>query len=395
MTTRSGIMTARSGIMTDINLWQQTLEPSGYVVNADKLATDLYECSLIIFLGLIRQSSTEPAFLQHIRTQLQRFRLWGSDFDAQEGGLDERIVNSDRLKDVLLPILGRMADALVKIARRRSQDIELEEVILRVRLLNEQSMEANVQTAPGGEDVEPEGLQLTLILDDITSSGSEDSIIDEPREIDELLQDVGSSNDCLFKLGSVLQDSAESIVPNPGNVHGSTAVNLSLLRNIAWPYISNILETYPSIDRDFARRLGEANERRYNRLQTQRNKTVTEDNGSENDISGEKSGERSSLVQISRQASTGSVQSNSTDPSTKLSSVFDNLTLSAPKPIKGKTPRAALSVTTFASSLGGNAGQNRGRGLPKMPDDQPWGTPFKCTVCGDALSNVWSSVEWV
>lgn len=380
--------------MADITLWQKTLEPSGFVVNPDSLATDLYECSLRIFFVLIRHPSAEPVLLQPIRTQLQRFRLWGSDFDAREGGLDGKIANSDRLKDVLLPVLGRLADALAKIAHRRSQDNELEEVISRVRLLNEEVL-GNVRNGLDGEDADPDGLQFASILDEITSSGSEVSTIDESREIDELLQDVKSSNDCLFELGSVLQDSAESIVPSSRDIYGSKAISLTLLNNTAWPYISNIIEAYPSVDRDLARRLGEANERRYNRLQTQRDEAVAETQGSESDCSGEELVPRSSSVQESRPSSTGFAQSESTASSTQLSSVFDALAVSAPDPTRGKAPKPALSTTTFASTLDESDGQKRSRRLPKLPDEQPWGTPFNCTVCGDKLYNVWSSAEWV
>lgn len=381
--------------MTDISLWQQTLDSSSFVVNPDKVATDLYECSLTIFIVLIRHPLAEPSFLQRIRTQFQRLRLWGGDFDAREGGLDERIVNCDRLKDVLLPVLGRMADALVEVARRLGRSNELEHVTSRVRLLNEEALGTKVQTDLDGEDTEPDRLQITSILDEITSSGSEVSTIDESREMDELVQDIKSSNDCLFELGSVLQDSAERIVPSSGNVDGSTAVNLSLLQNSAWPYISNIIEAYPLIGRDLARRLGEANERRYNRLQTQRDDAFAVTQGSESDDSDEGSLYKSSPVHHSRPSSTGFAQSDSTAASTKLSSVFDALKLSVSDPTRGNVPKTALSVTTFASTLNESDGQRCIRRLPQMPDDQPWGTPFNCTVCGDKLYNVWSSADWV
>ncbi len=395
-TNRAGsTSTTRWDITTDVTLCQQTLEPSAYVVNPDKLATDLYECSLMIFLGLIRHPSAETVISQCLRTQLQRFRLWGSDFDAREGGLDGKIANSDRLKDVLLPVLGRMADSLVKIAHRRSQDSELMDVIAKVELLNEEALRTNFQTFLGEEDGEMGGLDVASILDDVTSSGSEVSTINELSETDELLQDVKFSNDCLFELGSVLQDSAERIVPSSDNVHRSTADSVNLLQNTAWPYIANVLEAFPSIDRDFVRRLGEANERRYHRLQTRRDKMVTGAQAYDVDTPGEESVLGSSSVQPSREGSTGIAQTDSTAPSTKLSSVFDTLTVSAPDPTRLKASKPALSVTSFASSLDESERRKRGRRLPKMPDDQPWGTPFNCSVCGDRLHNVWSSAEWV
>lgn len=317
--------------MTDITLWQAALEPSGYVVDPDKLATDLYECSLIIFVRLVQPTQASSTLVPRIRTQLQRFQLWGNDFDAREGGLDEKIVHSDRLKDALLPLLGRMADALVKIAHRRGQDMELEDLTVKVKMLNDQCLTANGRRYAHGEEAEGDLFQIASILDEITSSGSEISSIDEAREIDELLKDVKSCNDCLFDIGSVLQDSAERIVPNSEKIHDSTAVTNELLHNTAWPFISNVLEAYPSIDRDFAQRLGGANERRYNRLQTQRSKAADDDHSSETNTPVKKSLHGSSSSQTSHQASTTFTQSDSSAPSTNISTVFDALSLSTSK----------------------------------------------------------------
>lgn len=381
--------------MADISRWQATLELSRHVVNPNRLATEIYECSLTIFLRLVQPSLAEPAVQQRIRTQLQRFRLWGSDFDAREGGLDDKIANSDRVKDVLLQELGRQANALINLAHRLKQDTELEGVVARFKILNDQYLRTDHNIGAGEEDHEHDLLYSASVLDEITSSGSEVSTIDESSEIDELLQDIRFCNDCLFGLGSVLQDSAESIVPDFERADKSTAVNPSLLHNTAWSYISSVLEAYPSIDRDLAQRLGEANEQRYNRLQTRRDKATTKDPVIETDDSSEESVGECSAVQTDDQASTGFAQSESTVPSTELSSVFDTITLLR-KNLKGnKSSKAPLSVTTFASSLDGNNEQRRGRGLPKMPDDQPWGIAFNCTLCGDKLSNVWSSAEWV
>lgn len=62
---------------------------------------------------------------------------------------------------------------------------------------------------------------------------------------------------------------------------------VQLFENTAWPYISSVMEKYPSTKPDFARRLGEANERRYKRLQQKRESLMDRDlndtDGSEND----------------------------------------------------------------------------------------------------------------
>ncbi len=83
-----------------------------------------------------------------------------------------------------------------------------------------------------------------------------------------------------------------------------------------------------------------------------------------------------------------------TAPSTEISSLFDK-----PHNVTGRiqrvSPKAPASETIFASSIGESNSQRRKRGIQKMPEDQPWGTPFQCTLCGQALSNVWSSADWM
>jgi len=62
-----------------------------------RIATNLFENSLQLFHGLLRTRAKEldRSILQRFRTQAQRFSLWGSNFDAQEGGLDERLIGAE------------------------------------------------------------------------------------------------------------------------------------------------------------------------------------------------------------------------------------------------------------------------------------------------------------
>lgn len=381
--------------MADISSWRLTLESSGFVVDPDRLATDLYESSLRIFFRLIEYPSENPADIRAIRTQLQRYRLWGCDFDAREGGLDQKIARSERLKDALLPVLVRMAEALLEIAYRKCLATELEDIFYKIRALSDQCprIGGGKDLQINDNDIDP--FQLLSVLDEITSSGSETSIIHESDEVEELLGNIQSCNDCLFRLGSVLQDSAEEVLPEAKQPQDTNLSTPDLVHNTAWAYISGVLEAYPSIDPQLARRLGEANEERYNRLQRRREIACAKCHAKHEDSIGEGSDKSSSCERTTQRASTKPARSESTFASTEISSVFDTFKVSTSERVREKRKKAPLSVTTFASSLESDNRQVNERGIPKMPDDHPWGTPFNCTLCGDLLSNVWSSAQWM
>ena len=106
-------------------------------------------------------------------------------------------------------------------------------------------------------------------------------------ELEDLLRDTQSYNACLFGLSSVLEDSAEKAVPGFDDFQSLEASNRELLRNSALPYIASIIEAYSSIDRTFARRLGEANELRYARLQERRDRAQAGPTDTDSDDSSE------------------------------------------------------------------------------------------------------------
>ena len=148
----------------------------------------------------------------------------------------------------------------------------------------------------------------------------------------------------------------------------------------------SIIEAYPSIDKTFARRLGEANELRYARLQAKRDRAQAGRTDADSD---DPSGE---IVEETLPSQSQSrVSSDFTAPSTKFSSNFDGASFNSAKNPKLRAP---ASEPIFASSVLEDDSQKRSREIPKMPEDQPWGTPLSCTVSGDYLENVWSSVHW-
>ncbi len=381
--------------MADISLWQQSLEQSDDVFDPRKIATDLYQCSRELFFGVLKVPAHESyhAFLQDLRHQAHRFSLWGSSFEAQDGGLDKRLVGADELKETLLPLLGSMGDALVIIAQHLGISRDLAELCSRARSLKGHISDVTGKPGLGGFGGGNELLPAEL-LDQLDSSDSEDLTLNETVELEELLQDIRSYNTCLLGLSGVLQKPAESVSVDLGKSKEEIRLAQDLLANTAWPYISSVMQVYPLIDSDFARRLGEANELRYNRLQSQRDQAAARGTGIEPESSNEDVTTIIRPTESVDQPSSSLEQSESTAASTQLSSVFDYMR-KTPDRKRYRQPTIAASVTTFESSPEGKDLQQHSRGFPKMPEGQPWGTPFKCTVCGEVLSNVWSPAQWV
>lgn len=196
--------------------------------------------------------------LQRIRTQAYKYKLWGSNFGADDGTLDERLSGADRLKTVLLPILVRMGDTLTILAERLNKKEELAYVCRQIIQLGNH-VSASIITPGAYKDDDETDAYPAISLEDLSSTGSDCSSLDEQRKLEELVQDLQSHNACLYGLGSVIQDSAERLLTEPGNASQERdPMTQKLFENPAWPYISSVMEKYPSIKPDFARRFGEA-----------------------------------------------------------------------------------------------------------------------------------------
>ena len=355
--------------MADIASWQQVIEPVNDAFDPNSPATDLYEGCLDLLIRLARSQTQacHTVIIPRLRAEVQRFSLWGASFNAREGGLDCRIAEIDRLRNTLLPLLSGMSGSIVAICRQMRKEEEFWDACSRLQFLASEVEEArSKRNASEDED-------LDISLDDLDFSQSDDSSSDGLTELEDLLRDVKSYNDCLYGLISVLETPAEDMFKDSTVLQTQLKSSTSMSNSAAWPFISSVIDVYPSIDREFARRLGEANRKRYSRLQRQRDRSEIIS------VESEDIGEQSGFAE-------------STVPSTKLSSVFDdhNKHYQATK-----TPRPTASVTPFASSVIDGSSRRHNRGLPKMPEDQPWGQPFKCTICGQILSRVWSSAQWV
>ncbi len=300
----------------------------------------------------------DSSIQRRLHTQAQKFKLWGVSFNAREGELDQKLVGADRLRNALLPILSGMGETLVTLARRLNKAEELADTCSQFQPLKVMVSEVTTQSSPNNNDTFPQ-----ISLDELSSLESGDSSFDEMAEIEDLLRDAQSYNTCLFGLSSVLEDPAEKAIPGFDASQSLEGSNQELLKNSAWPYITSIIEAYPSIDRTFARRLREANEVRYARLQARRDCAQARLIDSDSDDSSE------GIVQEAQPSqSQGSVSSELTAATTKFSSTFDSASFN---PTNRPKVRVPASVTTFASNVLEEDSQKRSRGIPKMPEDQP------------------------
>ncbi len=380
--------------MTDVSRWQEDLEDHDTFLEPSRLTTNLYKCYVQIFKALIghMQQDSSHAYFRRLQHQMYRFRLWGSNFDAQEGGLDDKIAGAERLKSSLLPLLTSMGKALMGLVSGLHQEKEFVDLCVRYQLLGVQVSEVmNKNTSAEGAN--SQGLYGSITIDQLSSSESDISSVSDQSEIDELLKDLDTYNTCLFGLGSILEHSAEDVTRDLGKSREQPEMRQELLKTTAWPWIPSVIDAYPSVDRNFARRLGEANEERYNRLQKSRQAAAAQEFSDPYVSSDDEESTEFRDFQGPSGASIGNPTSGSTVPSTKLSSAFDSHTISEQNPIRRRQASPA-SITTFASGSGGQDTSGHRRRSPKMPDDGPWGEPYKCTVCGDMLSSIWSPSEW-
>ena len=336
--------------MSQISLWQLTLEPSSHSLDPDRIATNLFTLSVQIFTELASNGGQyfDDLALEKLIYQKDRYRVWGANLDARDGGLDGIVVDAELLRKALLPLLCRMAKALVDLACRTNLRVALADVFQQINelesyvhsLLNEADSDHGLSQS---DDVLP-----AITVDDFSSSGSEASSQEEVSEIQEALEDLEFRNDLLYKLAPALYDSAEMAMPIPDSSKSDDARNYQMLQTRAWPYITSVLEAYPSIDQSLARRLGEANEFRYIRLQKHREMASIRENTSETESPIEEDPSMSQPVTTIDEAPIGAAPSQTTAQSTYMSSIFDAPHTST----KAKThvlPKVAPSVTTFTA----------------------------------------------
>ena len=170
--------------MTDVPALSKGFQSSDVSFKSDTVATDLYQCSRQLFLDILKGpvDGSHHDLLQSLRHQAQRFNLWGSSFEAKNGGLDERLGGADRLKETLLHFLCNMGETLGVLAQRLGRGEELAELCSRAQHIKAQTSDMTREPGPGGEE-----LLSAELLDALDSSDSEGSSVNEAVELQELL----------------------------------------------------------------------------------------------------------------------------------------------------------------------------------------------------------------
>ena len=163
------------------------------------ISGDLFKSCLELFCALARCQQYDTVTLRCLRTQAQRFSLWGSGFDACEGGLDVIVLYAERLRHTILHMLSGIGETLIKIASLLGTDDNIRDTCLHIQSLRE-------QIASVINDSSPLSDQWT---DELSTSGSDTST----NGLEELLQDLQTYNTCLYDLVSVLQNPAEALRP--------------------------------------------------------------------------------------------------------------------------------------------------------------------------------------
>ncbi|KAL8796030.1 MAG: hypothetical protein Q9195_001606 [Heterodermia aff. obscurata] len=386
--------------MTDISSWRQTLEPSGRLLDPESIATIIFGHTIRIFTELTsgeEHISLEPAILEALNEQKDRYKLWGSNFNAQNGGLDKFLDGASRMREALLPILCRIAEATVAIARRSNLPEALEAVFQQVEEIKEQVGNIGAGKPASFEDDDDErqggleGLAHTLSIDDFSSSESEGSSQEEVSAVAEALKDIEFSNDLLYNLGPALYDNAERMASKQRD--SSIDVNKDQVTMQAW-HTNSILSAYPSIDIALARRLGEAMESRAHRLEEARTQVNKQSSESDTESTSDDSDDVKETTTTSSRIVMSQASSEFTAPSTEVSSMFDSQPINVVKK-KNYASKSVASATSFAPSLIDESKSSQKRGIPKIPNDNGMLKIFDCTVCGSRLTSVFDTISWV
>ena len=375
-----------------VSRWRGDLEPTLHADPHLGLIGTLFNRCLDLFVALVKVPARDvlgPEELHILRVQTQKFNLWGSGFDAADGGLDSTLVYSSHIRKAVVSTLSSTGAALSELAKcflhfeethtptTHIQSSALLDICKQMAVLQEQAAEV-----AGDYDVAYEMAEMNI-------SGSETSSV---YGVDDLVEDIKTYVDCLMDMVSTIEHPAK----DPQNAEDVQVGgnNLGLVTDPSYSYTFSILHTFPSAGMEFVKRLGKANWERHERLRKKFALAISfkkEPEIPENDM-GTLSDEESHLP-------SSHVLSKTTKSTFAESSLWDiepgRQHNSQPEAdtILGRTGTPA-SVTSFASSIIGNEGANSKRSVPRLPPEHEWGSDFSCPICGDHLNDVNHRMDW-
>jgi hypothetical protein len=207
--------------------------------------------------------------------------------------------------------------------------------------------------------------------------------------------------DSLADLSTSLDHPAIDIVPVE-DTRNSVIDDFPLVYQPARPFISIIRDRFPSLDADIARKLGEANWQRRERLRIML--ASAPEAGDSSSISDKDDSSIADTIVGPRRGSYGdqettistgrsSISLTQTFQSVTISSqfsepsIFDRMSVLIPTTRKS---RPTESVTSFTSSVL-EQGQRR---VPNLPEDHDYSSSFQCKICGEILNSIRHQADW-
>ena len=217
-------------------------------------------CTFIQFFGNVLRADHGKALddeeYQKLHIQAQSFSLWSDNFDSQEGGLDSIVAESQHLKDTLFAILTRIGRNLTIIGISQSDTDTYYK-------LNQELDALKYQVSDESSEGDSSSVSTTS-----SSVEAEESSYLRSYSLAGSLEYITLCNDLLLDLVPALRNPAKDEITTSGIPESIKNVNLTDER--ARPFVYSILEVYPTIEVALAKRLGEANWNRRQKLVKQR-----------------------------------------------------------------------------------------------------------------------------
>ncbi|KAL9106670.1 MAG: hypothetical protein Q9227_008322 [Pyrenula ochraceoflavens] len=212
-------------------------------------------------------------------------------------------------------------------------------------------------------------VRLTMLNDSSSDNDSESSDDAAPAELIKHLRRIASLTKCLMALLPSLQR-ASYLTSNIEKYQASVSASSFKVSNPAYPFVSQILEKFQSINTRLADRLGQANWERYQRI---RQRTEIMSNSDPKDEQG---------VDL--------------DPAPKslfqpMSMFHDSGIGSSCAPVSAYAVSNASHRSLLSDLEGKDPSSLR---VPETPAQVALGQPFDCHICGRTLSNIKNRIHW-
>jgi hypothetical protein len=237
-------------------------------------------------------------------------------------------------------------------------------------------------------------------LDTDSDSDSDSTSLLSEVAFEDIIDEMSVYMENLLSLATSLEHAAEDNVhvePSPILVDDLTSVV-----EPARPFIIIIKDRFPSIDFPLARKLGETNWLRRERL-WEKLTAVAEGDAAPTLNDALSRGDTVTDIHPSShsdQRPTDSIMSGVTRPSVHQSvttasgftepSLFDT---SSHLPHGARPDRVAESVTSFATSMADGLGHGQRR-IPRPPENHDFQGPFRCQICGIILTDIHNLADW-